>query len=870
MKSVSFHSIAVDAARAGALFCAAVLSCAALWSPHAAAQPPDPAAAQPAGAPAETANPPATPVGAYDEIFTNPAFLAAEENLTPDERVGRRIWLYATAGNSRFHTYVLQQRLGVLIDWYRVLGTDARNERFATWGIINDPDCCVPGDDNCPARSKDETFGFDWCPGDAELLAAVGRGGYRDPACDLEDVPVAPDDPHGPRDQRQDTCDLEFGTSAGAVGIRKFPNPRFDPDAWLALNGDAGTWEGYQARLDDASVEPPFLIGISCGSCHVAFNPLNPPEDPVHPQWENIDALVGNQYSRFSELLASGMPTDGLEWQIFSHARPGTVDTSAVPNDTVNNPGTINAIINFGKRPLHEHEILKWRKAAACPADASPDECWCEPGRDGKCWQKSLQTEMVPNILKGGEDSIGILEAIQRVYINIGSCSEQAWVNHLVDLRQADPQQRLFRQTPFDIGQARRDCANFRAIEDRLPQLAAFLLSARPTDLYAARGLDSNDELVVQLEEQFGDGAVARGEALFAANCARCHASVDSTATLTPASVPLEPFDVRDFRQLDPDRPDLRLDWLGNDQLVPASEVGTYRARALHSNHMAAHIWQEYGSETLRGKQPVADLPEVPFRKDGGRGYYRNISLLSVWAHAPFMHNNAIGPELCGAAPPGDPGWTADTRRNFYRSPYVATAPDGQLAVDGNDNPISHPNPPACRPFDPSVEGRFELFVESMRELLNPDRRIPKITRLAEEVIIPIGPRYIFDAGEAETGIEIRLPAGTPAIVLANLNHKELIADLVLAATDDERLTARMRERWGQAEGDAAAARVNAMLEEILREPGNAIGVLRAYRPDIQRLYSNSTAIVENEGHRFGESLSDEEKDALIAFLATL
>jgi hypothetical protein len=28
---------------------------------------------------------------------------------------------------------------------------------------------------------------------------------------------------------------------------------------------------------------------------------------------------------------------------------------------------------------------------------------------------------------------------------------------------------------------------------------------------------------------------------------------------------------------------------------------------------------------------------------DGGSGYLRNISLLSVWATAPFLHNNAVG-----------------------------------------------------------------------------------------------------------------------------------------------------------------------------------------------------------------------------------
>ena len=45
------------------------------------------------------------------------------------------------------------------------------------------------------------------------------------------------------------------------------------------------------------------------------------------------------------------MPESSLEWQIFAHARPGTVDTSAVPNDQVSNPGTMNALINLRAAP---------------------------------------------------------------------------------------------------------------------------------------------------------------------------------------------------------------------------------------------------------------------------------------------------------------------------------------------------------------------------------------------------------------------------------------------------------------------------------------------------------------------------------------
>jgi hypothetical protein len=445
-------------------------------------------------------------------------------------------------------------------------------------------------------------------------------------------------------------------------------------------------------------------------------------------------------------------------------------------------------------------------------------------------------------------------------------------VNHLVDLRQTDPAQRLFHQTPFDIGQARRDCANFRAIEDRLNELVSFLLTARPADLYAARGLKNNDALVAQLEsvDGFGAGAVERGRAVFARTCARCHASTNAQAVAVPASVPLEPFESRDYRAVDPAAPDLRLDWLGNDELTPASEVGTYRARALHSNHMAKHVWQEYGSETLRAKSVVDALPEPDRYKDGGRGYFRNISLLSVWANAPFLHNNALGPELCGPTPASDPSWAADPRRNLYRSPYVATDDAGRLQLDANDNPLPHPNPPACWPYDPSVAGRFALFKESMRTLLNPDQRIPKITRLAEDVVIPVGPRYVFREG-VETGLDIHIPAGTPAVVLANLRYKEMLGDLVVAATEPKKLDAHLAARWEQDdERTAVAALVQALLSDLRAQPGNAVDVLRSRRGEIQRFYSNSTAIIENEGHEFGESLSAAEKDALTAFLATL
>lgn len=776
-------------------------------------------------------------------------YAAGDAPYTPSERAGREIWFFATAFNDRFFTYSYPQRLGAAIDWYLMLGAPNRQDLFQAWGAIPDPDCCIPGDANCPARSLEETYGFPYCPGDDELLQFVGKEGYRDPACDFQDAPFNTSTPHGSQDQRQDACDLRFGTSTGALGLRKFPNPRFDPEKWKALNGSLASWDGYRKflsddpedgdsrvnRLLDGSIEPPFRIGMACGACHIGYNPLNPPADPNNPRWENIDGLVGNQYSRISNLLASGMSEHRLEWQLVARARPGIVDTSALPMDTVSNPGTMNAIINFARRPLFEHRVLKWRKAGSCPADADPAACWCEPDKPGKCWERSERTELVPNILKGGEDSIGFNEAIQRVYFNIGSCAEQCWINHISDLRAVDPAQRNYGQTPFDIGQCRRDCASFRAIEDRLDDVAAFFMTARPTDLWVARKLPSPRDLEIALDQEFFEGAVELGRDVFADRCARCHSSQAG------------PYENVDFHATDPADPTLRLDWLGNDEVSPASEIGTYPARALHSNHMPGRVWEQYAALDLHERPADPNRPEV--MKGSGRGYYRNISLLSAWAHAPFMHNNGIGPEICGK--PGD------AAVDFYRSPYV----------DAEGKPLA--SPPDCWAFDPSVEGRYALYKASMEDLLYPDRRVPKMAVLDKDIIIDVASK--LKIGDIETGLALRVPAGYPAVALNSLRFKDLIQDMVLVARSPERFDEKYATLLNEAQRAELRDGLVDLRGKILAEPGPVIlDLVGDVGEFVQRYYSNVLARIENAGHRFGEDLSDREKQALIAFVATL
>jgi len=803
----------------------------------------------------------------------------AREGLNESECVGRLIWFKATAGNDRFHTYTFQQRIGVLVDWFRVLRADQRDDRFWAWGIINDPACCKPGDPNCPAKSADETYGFDWCPGDDVLLKYVGKLGYVDPACGLKDAALDPDDPHsqgGKVDQRASACDLKFGTSTGALGLRKFPNPRFDAARWQALNGGKANWSGFNAtkaattgiesdsrvsKLADASVEPPFLIGTSCGSCHIAFDPLKPPTDPAHPKWENIKGLIGNQYTRMSELLGSGMPKNALEYQMFAHARPGVTDTSAISHDQINNPGTINALINVGQRPVFKGEMInKWRKAATCGAEKDEDKCWCEPGRDGKCWQKSTRDDDttivflggqkvalpgVHHILKGGEDSTGAHEAIQRVYFNIGSCSEQCWVNHFSDMRQVDPEQRGFGQTSFNVGQCRRDCPNFRAVEDRLQNVLDFFASAESdeTNLQAARanrskaGAYTLADLSADLEKEFGKGAVGRGQTVFADNCARCHSSIpESTGGA---------FKNRDFAAPNDAHPrKVRADFLSNEQSTPVTEVGTFRCRSLHSNHRAGHLYMEYASDTLRQRPVVADIPERPELKDGGRGYMRNISLVNVWATAPFMHNNAIGPEICGKP--------ANADNDFHRARYVDR--DGKLLAAQPD----------CLRYDPTVEGRFDLYKRSMHELLNPKERGSKRTLTNADLIIDVGIRPL--EGKIEKPLsgfgQVRIPAGTSAGFLNGLQHKQLVGDLFHAKRHPDKLESAGKK--------AQLPTLLAMADDILKSPARFVDILREKRDFLSANYETCTQEIENEGHRFGEDLSEADKKALTAFLATL
>jgi hypothetical protein len=344
-------------------------------------------------------------------------------------------------------------------------------------------------------------------------------------------------------------------------------------------------------------------------------------------------------------------------------------------------------------------------------------------------------------------------------------------------------------------------------------------------------------DLIVDLEKEFGRGAVLRGKQIFARNCARCHSSISETLG--------GPFESRDYYAVNDSHPRKpRADFLGNDQSTPVTEIGTFHCRALHSNHMAGRLYHEYASQTLHERPIVADLPEHKAFKDGGRGYYRNISLVNVWATAPFMHNNAIGPEICGKPHNQD--------NDFFRARYVDS--DGKLKTDQ----------PACISYDPSVEGRFELYKRSMQDLLHPRDRSTKVTLTDRDIVIDVGIRTWNGREEralAGSG-QLRIPAGTRVGTIGGLLHKGLIDDLYLAMRDPSKL-----EAAGKAD---LVPELKDIASELVRSRGKFVDVLRERREFVRQNYTTCLDYIENGGHRFGEDLSESDKKALTAFLATL
>lgn len=508
------------------------------------------------------------------------------DGLTPLQERGRDTWYFWTGGDldKDGKTVVGDQALWRFLavnshgtfDLLQSIDSRYRGQRFKLFGVISDPDC--------KKATHPDKYGL-WLDD-----------------CTNPDVPHIPDIP---------------GEPTGVIGLRKFLNPNFDE----------AKWDVKKYMADPASVEPPYLIGMTCALCHVGFNPLHPPADPENPEWHNLHPGIGNQYLREQTFMAAkyppsrGLKPNDFRWQV-AHVQPqGTSDTSLVATDHINNPNAINNIAYLDYRPMHSERTA-----------------------DGV-------ERNVYHILKDGADSVGsaCLDdpapvpgvndtacAGLRVYINIGLCAAVWTTLH-------DPVFGLKKQqSPFDPKKAKAENSacntGWLATEARTGAVESFLRTLTPLHLADADGGTAYLSKDAQI--------VARGKIVFAENCARCHSSKRPPQNYQGDSVSW-------FRTAVMQDDFLTNNFLSDDVRYPVSEIGTNSERAMGSNAMKGRIWQDFSSDTYKTMPDVhidglvnpihPSLKLLPFDAIEGRGYYRTPTLANVWATAPLLHNNSVG-----------------------------------------------------------------------------------------------------------------------------------------------------------------------------------------------------------------------------------
>src|SRR5581483_2393632 len=142
---------------------------------------------------------------------------------------------------------------------------------------------------------------------------------------------------------------------------------------------------------------------------------------------------------------------------------------------------------------------------------------------------------------------------------------------HLANRFELHPDRRGFGQTPFRIAQARRDCPQWRAIEDRVYDIGQFLMTGRPFDLQAALG-KSDAEFEAFLKDRF-HGDPQQGMKVFESRCARCHSSRQDLND--PPKSTWKDWSKKGAKGV-------REDWLGSDALEPVNKLRLNYSRALH------------------------------------------------------------------------------------------------------------------------------------------------------------------------------------------------------------------------------------------------------------------------------------------------
>jgi hypothetical protein len=529
-------------------------------------------------------------------------------NLTDEDIRGRVVWNLWVGDSGLMWDYLAQHGFGTA-DLLKAIDSRRRPHRFAEIGIINQP-------------------GF-------QQAARPDRYGL------FIDEPK-PGDPDGQIDSKID--EYTYGRSSGVVGLRISRNPKFNDAAerkWMANVGKDRVNHAFYENseyFNDPTLVRPYIVGMACAFCHVGPDPVRPPTDPENPKWENLNDYVGAQYFKVWAVFVPPNPAtkkdeeESFVWQLIHSNPQGTLDTSFIATDYLNNPGTMNGVYSLPQR-------LSRAMTASFKQTAAPGYEYITGGaRDLKSVKDAMK---VPRVLKQGDDSVGFEAALSRVYVNIGEAWPE-WQKHFRPLIGGAE------QTPVPVDTLQRNSVYWNWSEDRSSYLAGYLIKvARPLLLKEAP--EGSKYLTTD------ENVLTRGKVVFAENCAQCHSSKQPPEGTGPAS----DVGTQWFRtQVQSDPAFFSDNFLSDERPHPVDVIGTNATRAAGTNAMRGHIWDNFASETYKTRKQVGPLTLVnPFDNTtfqyripgNGPGYYRPPSLISLWSSAPFLHNNTVGEDF------GDP-----------------------------------------------------------------------------------------------------------------------------------------------------------------------------------------------------------------------
>jgi len=752
-------------------------------------------------------------------------------SLTSDEVKGRNMWLLWTGGDDKMWNTLTVTSVGTL-DFLKTISSypgmpASRSDRWNYLGLVNEP---------CFRQAQgpnQDRYGL-WLD-------------TRDPACPpdpFENEAKYPGVRIGARGKNI-ALGSYYGYATGIVGLRLFPNPDFDEAA--ARKWDAKRFYTDPSYYNNKKLIRPYRVGMSCGFCHVGPNPVKPPSDPENPKWENLSSNVGAQYFWVERVLAWNPDMSSFPLQLFHTSRPGTLDTSLISSDNINNPRSMNAVYAL---PARMGEALRWGKETLAGGNLNNKQLndFIHSGPLTQYYQAPA-TVRTPRVLKDGSDSVGILGALNRVYLNIGLFSEE-WLLHFRALVGGMP------VSPIEIAVANKNSVYWQATQLQTPDMALFFLKATaPHRLKDAPGGES------YLTRD--NAKLDRGKTVFAERCARCHSSKvpAPAAGLDPDGcsgkdylscwdkywnwTKTEEFKAK-MRAIVHQKDFLDDNYLSTDQRVPVTLLKTNACSPLATNAIGGNIWDNFSSQTYK------DLPSVgtitvyhPFTGEpfqyvmpaGGRGYTRPPSLISLWSTAPFLLNNSVGAF--------DPDPSVKSRMNSFQNSI-----EQMLWPEKRDKDSLLPDKLPGK-IDRTTQTSYiriatGFLPDYLRLLLKPGQRL--LPMFFENDGLVLGP----------------IPKGTPVGLLANLDvlgeglgpaeklaHQQKVLDLLL-----------------KMQHDLAALPQNPSDEEASKVFANLV-------PDLLAL-SKCPDYVVNRGHYFGTSyfagepaLSDEDKYALIEFLKT-